>query len=227
LAVDAMKILSTSSAVMTREATFESFVNALEGFESHRDMAQARLISDEAQLRQAQDEEFASALALDRAMEETRTAAALGAVVTAGDDKPTADVENTTYAPTAHEVTGDTNVAEMESRVKICRLLADEFLASLPPPEITKLARLVLRLPTGERVERTFGAAEPLERVFAWVECCQFLPEAKDRELGIPSSFVLATSFPQRRMCLEDRSRSLAELGLAPSAALLLLNESA
>jgi len=226
LAVDAMKVLSTSSEGMTKEATFEAFVNALEGLESHRDMAQARLISDEAQLRQAQDEEFAAALALDRAMEESRVAAAPAAAAAAGDDKNTAHVDESAEVSTADETTEDTSAAEIEGRMKRRRLLADEFLAA-SPPENSKLARLVLRLPTGERVERSFGAGEPLERVFAWAECCQFLPEAKDRELDIPRSFVLATSFPQRRLCQEDRSRSLAELGLSPSAALLLLNDSA
>merc|ERR1719396_339126 len=109
-----MKILSTSSAVMNNEAMFESFVNALEEFEAHRDMAQARLISDQAQLRQAQDEEFASALAIDRAMEESRLAAAPAEAATAGDDRSTADVENRDES-TANELTDDTNAAEMAS----------------------------------------------------------------------------------------------------------------
>mmetsp|Transcript_93111 Transcript_93111/g.208020 ORF Transcript_93111/g.208020 Transcript_93111/m.208020 type:complete len:483 (-) Transcript_93111:112-1560(-) len=220
LASDAMRVLGHSPGV-DKEALVIAFVEALEALAEHKDATQARLASESAQLRQEQDEEFAAALAADRQAqaeaEERRLAAAVASAPPQGDA----------------EMTGEEK--DEERRTKARRLLADEFLSGSPPPPATTepettgagLTRLVLRLPSGERVERSFSSQEPLSRVIKWAECCSYLPEAAGRSLQIPSRFELATAFPPHRFGSDEAEKSLVALGLAPSAALLLIDTSA
>ena len=87
-------------------------------------------------------------------------------------------------------------------------------------------ARLVLRLPGGERVERTFGAEEQFLRVRTWAGCCPLLPEANKRDIQIPTQFELTMAFPRHVFSSADDDKTLDELGLVPSAALLLIANS-
>mmetsp|Transcript_17897 Transcript_17897/g.54361 ORF Transcript_17897/g.54361 Transcript_17897/m.54361 type:complete len:215 (-) Transcript_17897:294-938(-) len=207
LAVDAMRVLLRSTGT-SKEAVVAAFVRALEALEEHRQQAQARACSEAAQLRREQDEEFAASLAADRLAEAARST---GAEV-AGE--PTAPCSQPSEQPEA-----------LGSVAKARRLLAEEFLKEGPPqPTGAGRARLVLRLPTGERLERTFGLQDPLSRVRRWAECCSLLPEASGRSLCVPERFELATAFPRRKFGPEEDGKSLAELGLAPSAALLLID---
>lgn len=59
----------------------------------------------------------------------------------------------------------------------------------------------------------------------AWPRGCPWLPESEGRRLTIPASFSLAIAFPRRRLSHSEAQRTLRELGLAPSAALLLIEE--
>lgn len=226
LAKDAMKVLSTSTTMISKDSMVMAFVDALENLDKHRDAEEARLLNEDAILRMEQDDQFAASLAADQ------EAAAMAAAKAESDrDVPcTAECIDTAGA---HAETGKglaENEEAAEHLTKKRRLLADSFLAESEkeiPPD-AKMARLSLRLPTGVRIERAFGADEAFERVHQWAECCQFLPEAGDRQLGIPANFGLATAFPRKRLSFpEDRGRSLSDLGFAPSAALLLLDEDA
>lgn len=217
LAADAMRVLShtpgTSSA-----AIVEDFVAALERFEEHREAATARLINDASLLRQQQDEEFAAALEADR----QRAVAAIEAATEAATEaeaSPRPSAEAAKRPPAAEE--------EEARRTKARRRLADDFLAD-GVGELSGKARLALRLPGGERVERAFGAEESFARVLSWAECCPLLPEAQGRDLKIPAQFELklTTAFPPRRLGPDDAEKTLAELGLAPSAVLLLCDTS-
>ncbi|CAK9063625.1 Hypothetical protein (Fragment) [Durusdinium trenchii] len=107
------------------------------------------------------------------------------------------------------------------------RRMAEDFLAAAPSGALTDPVRLVLKLPSGERVERSFEGSETLARVRHWATCCPWLPEAEGRRLQIPSTFQLAIAFPRCRFVAAELERSLRELGLAPSAALLLIEEEA
>ncbi|CAE7663301.1 Ubxn2b [Symbiodinium sp. CCMP2592] len=73
-------------------------------------------------------------------------------------------------------------------------------------------ARIRLQLPSGERLQRNFRADQCLEEVYDWAHCCR--PQAK------PKRFELCISFPART--LTERSATLQELDLVPSAALVL-----
>mmetsp|Transcript_56774 Transcript_56774/g.166150 ORF Transcript_56774/g.166150 Transcript_56774/m.166150 type:complete len:483 (-) Transcript_56774:330-1778(-) len=231
LAVDAMKVLSRSQGT-SREAVVDGFVAALEALEEHRSNAEARIVSEAAQLRWEQDEEFAASLLADQQAEEARRAS-LEATAEAASCPPSGITPSEAAAEEAAGIdvakrpaSGEDDDDEQQERlVKARRLLADEFLEMPAPPGGAGTARLVLRLPTGERVQRTFGAEETLACVRRWASCCALLPEAAGRDLRIPEHFDLATAFPQRTLSQDESEKTLADLGLAPSAALLLINK--
>eukprot|EP00058_Branchiostoma_floridae_P027454 XP_002612945.1 hypothetical protein BRAFLDRAFT_58187 [Branchiostoma floridae] len=71
----------------------------------------------------------------------------------------------------------------------------------------SEFARLQFRLPDGSSVTNTFASSDSLETAR------QFVAE----------SFAMATTFPRRQFTDADMASSLMDLGLAPSAALVVL----
>ncbi|KDD73268.1 hypothetical protein H632_c2365p0, partial [Helicosporidium sp. ATCC 50920] len=103
-----------------------------------------------------------------------------------------------------------------EGRARERRQRAEELLENEPEPEegSTKtLATLKLRLPDGSVAQRRFRADAALEQVLAWAEM---------RGGGGEHGCALACTFPRRVFGREDLVKNLAELGLAPQAALLV-----
>lgn len=234
LATDAMRVLSTSEN-MSVESLVQDFVAALDKLEEHRQAATMRLLSSEAFLRQEQDEEYAAALAADQATEaDAAMEFEIAAVEPEAQESAAAscvqsqeDTDGTLESAAAEQE--KVRLQAEEQVAKRRRLLAEEF--QLQPnaeqPACDKV-RLMLRLPTGERLERCFTAQDTLSKVWRWAECCVLLPEAKGQDLAIPVTFELYTSFPKRKLGGEDEDqKSLKELGLAPSAALLLISSDA
>eukprot|EP00930_Biecheleria_cincta_P059385 TRINITY_DN45123_c0_g1_i1.p1 TRINITY_DN45123_c0_g1~~TRINITY_DN45123_c0_g1_i1.p1 ORF type:complete len:540 (-),score=141.73 TRINITY_DN45123_c0_g1_i1:43-1662(-) len=81
--------------------------------------------------------------------------------------------------------------------------------------------KLVLRLPGGQRIERTFGADDTLEKVYDWADCCGELSSLTGGEhIDVPASFQIATTYP--RALLLEKQKSLRELQLLPNAMLAL-----
>lgn len=80
-------------------------------------------------------------------------------------------------------------------------------------------ARLALRLPSGQRVERKFEPTATLQEVYDWASCVAFLPENSDKGIEIPERFVLKTSFPARY--LDEMDRTVDELKLSGTNILL------
>jgi len=230
LAVDAMRVLFTSPGAKS-ETIVDEFVQSLDKMEEHRQAAELRLLSGEALLRQEQDEEFAACLAADRVAEEAK--ASMAETSRSGDaaasDLASLESENCLDAEGCEGAeTGSQPEIEAEQLAKRRRLLAEEFLAEKDEgSETGSTVRLMLRLPTGERLQRTFSAHETLGKVQRWAECCAHLPEAAGQELHIPAKFELNTAFPRRRLggSEEENQKTLGELGLAPSAALLLISD--
>lgn len=234
LATDAMRVLSSSEDTSV-ESLVQDFVAALDKLEEHRQAATTRLLSSEAFLRQEQDEEYAAALAADRA----NGADAARALESAAAQHEVQEVAAAAFVQGAPDKEGMSETAAVEQGkedleaehqlTKRRRLLAEEF--QLEPdadhPACGRV-RLMLRLPKGERVERSFTAEDTLSKVRRWSECCALLPEAKGQDLAIPARFELYTAFPKRKLGgEEDDQKSLKELGLAPSAALLLISSDA
>eukprot|EP00933_Yihiella_yeosuensis_P043245 TRINITY_DN3799_c0_g1_i1.p1 TRINITY_DN3799_c0_g1~~TRINITY_DN3799_c0_g1_i1.p1 ORF type:complete len:448 (-),score=116.47 TRINITY_DN3799_c0_g1_i1:201-1544(-) len=228
LAVDAMKVLATPDGTC-KEKVVGAIVEALEAFEAHQQAVQARLLSEDAQLRMEQDEEFAASLAADRERLDLEEALRLSAEEAAKASKDStqdakceeAQVQDTCLEERAESPTDDSS--SLLHLVETRRAVAERFISETDKVSMDQgTARLVLRLPTGERVERTFAASEPLSRVLSWAECCQYLPEGENRDLKVPASFDISTSFPRRLLSSEEGDKSLVDLGLVPSAALML-----
>jgi hypothetical protein len=188
-------------------------------FESHREAANDRLVCEDALLRQQQDEEYAEALAFDQSASTViADSASMNCTGYPEVDASVADTAESKESPK------DAVDHEQEHLLKRRRLLADVFMSSAPDlPSGSATARLVLRLPSGERVERAFASSESFSRVREWVECCAHLPEARDRDLQIPIHFDLAIAMPPQKFSSEEDDKSLVDLGLAPSAALLVI----
>mmetsp|Transcript_33048 Transcript_33048/g.71916 ORF Transcript_33048/g.71916 Transcript_33048/m.71916 type:complete len:477 (+) Transcript_33048:44-1474(+) len=81
-----------------------------------------------------------------------------------------------------------------------------------PAPAGRETAKISVRLPSGESIQRIFRADQPVGEVYEWAHCCRPSP--------LPLAFDLCTTFPAR--ALTDRSAILSELDLTPSAVLLL-----
>ncbi|CAE8678960.1 unnamed protein product [Polarella glacialis] len=108
-------------------------------------------------------------------------------------------------------------------------LAADSSSADAPTPSsgegvaAAESCRLQLRLPGGQRAERSFAADEQLEAVYHWADCCGELSGLRSASSGrfeVPEKFQLATTYP--RAPLLDRSRTLRDLQLLPNAILAL-----
>ena len=205
LAADAMTVILAVPGAVTRTQTLESVLEGLEAMEVHRQLVQARRNDEDAQLRQAQDQEYADSLARDQARPVPEVQA----------PSPVANVGHRLPRPETRPPEDDTRQLA----------LAQDFLREVPNEAPRDAVRLVLKLPSGDRVERTFDAQEPLSRVHQWARCCPWLPEAEGRQLLIPQNFQLAMAFPRRRFVASHFEQSLRDLGLAPSAALLLIEE--
>merc|ERR1712190_100269 len=103
---------------------------------------------------------------------------------------------------------------EQEEEEEARRKARGQEILSVPEPVAAgnSTAKLSVRLPDGTRIQRVFPAEKTLDEIHEWVHCCRSSP--------CPPRFELHTSFPAR--ALTERSRTLAELDLAPSAVLLL-----
>eukprot|EP00913_Durusdinium_trenchii_P020971 g19706.t1 len=88
-------------------------------------------------------------------------------------------------------------------------------LSQTPPPSAT--ARVALRLPSGQRLDRKFEPSATLQE--DWAHCVAFLPEHADKGLEIPERFVLKTSFPVQE--LNEMTRTVDELKLSGTNILL------
>ena len=166
-------------------------------------------LAEDRLLREQQDREYEEALLADQ----------LAAVRRAEEDSPPAN-----EAPKTPEVSQEAE-AEASSSEKAKEAAAkeaeeesqrqrrrEEILAQPEPTASSSTARIRLQLPSGERLQRTFSATQELSEVYDWAHCC--------RPVACPKHFELCINFPARS--LKDRSATLKELDLVPSAALVL-----
>lgn len=263
LASDAMTVIIAVPGMITRDQILDCVLEGMEAMEAHRQVLLARQGSEDVQIRQEQDVEYAEALAADQAADAARVVGAAGpasaaaaGVAAAAAEAAAADAAALGFgagragdfarimppsgvafgaapvpaapAPSPAPSLERPPAAVPSAAEEAKRALAEEFLQEdIRSPAKTDPVRLVLKLPTGEQVKRTFAAQDVLSRVYQWATSCPFLPEAEGRQLHIPESFELATAFPRRSFTASDYNSTLRELGLVPSAALLLVGSDA
>jgi hypothetical protein len=88
--------------------------------------------------------------------------------------------------------------------------------APAAPLKEYKECRLQIRLPDGSTLTHVFGATEALSAVRQYVELNR-------KDGALPSApFKFMTSFPKKEFSLMDMNKPLCELGLVPSAVLIV-----
>lgn len=158
-------------------------------------------------IRNVQDQEYAEALAIDarREAERERAATAEREEIERA-EKAQADERAAAESEQARQRSLSMQIAERREA------LAVKFRARAPPPAPT--VRLQLRASSG-RAQADFAASATLVEVKEWAEATQVM-----NGLDIPNEFALVRSYPAET--LDDFSKTLEALGLAPSAALLV-----
>jgi hypothetical protein len=158
-------------------------------------------------IRSVQDQEYAEALAIDAKREVERERAATA---------EREEIERAAKAEADKRAAAEEEQARQRSRsVQITEdreALAEKFRARAPPQAPT--VRIQLRA-SGGRAQADFSASATLVEVKEWAEACQVM-----HGLEIPNELALVRSYPAET--LDDYSKTLEALGLAPSAALLV-----
>lgn len=161
-----------------------------------------------------------AAAASQPSVQSTDTDAAIAAAAAADAARK---AEAAQAAQAASKAAHAAQIAEMKAALAASRRVAAEKLLDVPAPSGDR-CELVLRLPNGRRVARTFGADEPLTVAYAWAHCSGELAGLQGAEaFDVPRKFTLATTYPRQVLREEENvGRSLRELGLCPNAVVAL-----
>lgn len=192
---------------------------------SARDEQQQRraLQNEEARLlREAQDREFEESLLADQVAEVNRMQSAESGAepqaATASDAAPSSAAEvSSAQAPEAAAPVVDAaaQAAEAEEAEEARRQARGAEILALPEPSAAAgevLAKLMIKFPSGERMQRVFRADQTLSEVYEWAHCC--------RKSSEPRQFEICTTFPTKS--LVEKEATLLSLGLTPNAALMM-----
>merc|ERR1711933_107800 len=102
-----------------------------------------------------QDEEYATSIAADRLASEQRVATETKSKIDSMSEGEQQEEQRSDSDEQAER--GLQAVSEDEHLTKKRRSLLDEFLSQPSTPEGTSTTKLMLRLPTGQRIQRTFS----------------------------------------------------------------------
>jgi len=224
--------INADQAVATLTSVAEDHYEAQEVQQAESLQRQSRATEDR-RLREEQDMEYQEALLMDQMAEVSRqeqqeqglvsnseatTTSANAAEATSSEAsaaKAAADAEAAAVAAEAAEAAVvAAREAEDRAHEEEARKADGAEIAAMPEPTAADgvVAKLSLKLPDGGRLQRSFLASGSIEEVYQWAHCCR--PSAK------PWKFELCTNFPFKK--LDDRTATLADSGLSPSAALLM-----
>lgn len=195
--------LDSDMVVATIQMTAQDYREEVRNVQEEMQRRDVQLAEDR-RLREQQDREYEEALLADQ----------LAAVRRAEDSSPANEAAKASEVPVSSESEKEKEAAaakeaEEESQRQHRK---KEILAEPEPAASSSTARIRLQLPSGERLQRTFLGTQHLSEVYEWAHCC--------RPVAIPKHFELCINFPARS--LKDRSATLKELDLVPSAALVL-----
>lgn len=205
---DEIRVIGALNGEVQVDAAVALLTACLEEMESHRSEISARREQhvEDRYLREQQDREYQEALEMDRKREEQRQ-------IQEREQKE------------AQRLVEDQRRREQEELEKVEAAKSEALerrrwrAANLQAEGPDARARLSLRLPAGQRLERKFPPSATLADVYAWADCVAFLPENEGRGLEVPPRFKLKTSFPPRE--LTEMGKTIEELQLAGSNILL------
>jgi len=206
--VEEIRVIGALHGQIDRDAAFALLTHCMEEMESHRSELVAQQVqhAEDRNLREQQDREYQEALEMDRRRAEQREAQRKE------EEESRKQAEEQRKKEEEERARLVAAAQELEDRRR-------RIAASLGPPGPGATARIALRLPSGQRVDRKFEPTSKLREVYDWAESVAYLPEYEGKGLEIPDRFVLKTSFPVQD--LSDMERSIAELQLAGTNILL------
>ncbi|CAJ1359218.1 unnamed protein product [Effrenium voratum] len=208
--------LDSDMVVATITMTAMDFREEVQNLEEQQTLRDLQLAEDR-RLREQQDREYEEGLLADqlaaiRSQESSPSAEAEAAKAKA---EAEAAAKAEAEAAAKAEAAAAAKAAEAEAEEEAKRQSRAQEILAQPEPQAAAnaTARIRVQLPSGERLQRTFQADQTLAQgVYEWAHCC--------RPVAQPKRFELCISFPARS--LQDRSATLKDLELVPSAALVL-----
>jgi len=231
--------MNADQAIAALSSAAQDHHDAVQAREEQRTRREVQL-ADERHLRDEQDREFEESLLRDQlaaiSASEAREGAASADLSSAApaanpDSGPTASASpasaeaaaaskkeaeareaEAAAAAAAAAATAAAAAAAAEAEEQRVKRGAEILAEAQPEPAGSSTAKISLKLSSGERMQRVFRADQELREVYEWAHCCR--PVAK------PLRFQLCTSFPAK--ALSDRSASLRDMGLTPSAVVIL-----
>jgi len=206
--VDDVRVIRAVSGDIQVDAIVAMLTECMDEMETHRAeiVARTEQQAEDRMLREQQDREYQEALEMDRKRVE--------------EQRLQEEQEREAKRLEEEKKLAEQQLIEQQEAERLA-LQEDRRTRSLalaaPTGEAT--ARISLRLPAGQRVERKFKPSATLAEVYAWAEVVAHLPENEGKGLEIPARFLLKTSFPSRD--LVEKDQSIEALQLAGSNILL------
>lgn len=200
--VEEIRVIGALHGQIEVDAAFGLLTACMEEMASHRAeiVAQQAQHAEDRNLREQQDREYQEALEMDRRRQEEREAQRR--------DEEESRKQAEELRRQEEEERARIAAAAQELEEKRRRLAAN-----LATPSSEATARLAVRLPSGQRVDRKFVPSAKLREVYEWAECVAYLPESAGKGLEVPDRFVLKTSYPARD--LTEMESSVSDLQLA------------
>jgi len=208
VSVSEIRVIGSLHGEVQLDAAVALLAACLEEMEMHRAEIVARREQqvEDRHLREQQDREYQEALEMDRKREE---------------EQQVQEREQAEAQRVAEEERRQMQEAldRQEAQKRELEERRRRQAATLEVADAEAKSRISLRLPAGQRVQRTFRSTATLADVYAWADSVAYLSENAGKGLEIPAKFTLKTSFPSRD--LTEMERTIEELQLSGSNILL------
>lgn len=203
-----VRVIGNVSGAVEIDAAVALLTACLEEMESHRAEMIARTDQqfEDRLLRQEQDREYQEALEMDRLREEERR-------------RQEAEQRELQHLEEEKRLQEQQCVEKLEAQRQALQEQRRQKAAALGAEDPEATARISLRLPAGQRIQRKFSPDALLGDVYDWAEVAAHLPENAEKGLEVPRRFVLKTCFPSRG--LTEKEQSIEALHLAGTNILL------
>lgn len=206
---DDVRVIGAMTGDMELDSVMALLTACNGDMETHQSEMVARNMqhSEDRYLRDEQDREYQQALEMDRKAAEAQR-------LREGQERE----EQRKVEERVRKETDELEKIEMaKKQVQDGRRRSVSALMPEDDPEAT--ARVALRLPGGQRLQRKFKPTATLAELYLWAEVAAHLPENQGKGLQIPERFKLTTSMPARD--LDQKERTVEELKLSGTNILL------
>eukprot|EP00747_Dinoflagellata_sp_TGD_P165079 gnl/TRDRNA2_/TRDRNA2_185899_c0_seq1.p1 gnl/TRDRNA2_/TRDRNA2_185899_c0~~gnl/TRDRNA2_/TRDRNA2_185899_c0_seq1.p1 ORF type:complete len:500 (-),score=118.63 gnl/TRDRNA2_/TRDRNA2_185899_c0_seq1:150-1541(-) len=206
--IDEIRVIGMVHGEVEVDQVVALLTGCLDEMDSHRAeiVARREQHAEDRSLRSEQDREYEEALEMDRLREAEQKA----------EEEKRAEEAARQQAAAAE---AQRQAEEAEAQRQAVEARRKEQAAALEAPGADATARISLRLPNGQRIERKFRPTSTLAGVYTWAECCGVLPENASKGIEIPQRFTLKTSFPSTELTAMEST--VEELKLAGTMILL------